>query len=244
LSQPPITTSFMNNATGYQAPRFLNWSVALERKLPWKIYGRVEYTHRSGDHLFVYDPIGPTETFELTNNRQENYRAITATVRKDLLRGYPVFFSYTRSAAHSNQILNFSVDNLEFGPQVSGPLLWDAPNQIVSWGWWPLHFWKIDFAYSLIWRTGFPFLAVNNQNALVPSAGFFRFPDFVELNPAIERKFTFHHYLFAGRIGVDNITGNQQASSVINDIQSPAFGTFSGLGRRTLVGRIRLLGRK
>jgi hypothetical protein len=243
LSQPPITTSFIANRVGAQAPRFLNWSASLERKLPWGIYGRVDYLNRSGSRLFVYDPTPQTETFQLTNNRTENYRAITVAARKEWLRGYPVFLSYTRSAAHANQILDFSVDNLVFGPQVAGPLPWDAPNQLVSWGWLPLHFWKLDFAYSALWRSGFPFLAVNNQNALVPSAGFFRFPDFVMIDPAIERKFTFHHYLFAVRVGINNITNNENPSSVINDIQSPAFRSFSGFGRRTLNGRIRLLGR-
>lgn len=244
LQEPPITTSFIVNRAGLQAPRFLNWSVTLERKLPWRIYGRVDYVNRNGTHGFAYNPIGQSETFLLTNDRQDHYRAISATVRKELKPGYPLFVSYTRSAAHSNATLDFSVDFLEFGPQIAGPLSFDAPNQLVSWGWFPTGFWKIDFAYSLIWRSGFPFLAVNNQNALVPSAGFFRFPDFVTLNPAIERKLTFHHYLFAVRLGIDNITNNQDPSAVINNIQSPAFGTFAGLGHRTLNARIRLLGRK
>jgi hypothetical protein len=232
------------NRAGLQAPRFVNWSVALERKLPWRTYGRVEYVNRTGTHEFVYDPIGQTETFQLTNNRQDHYRAVSATVRKELKPGYPVFLSYTRSAAHSNQVLDFSVDFLEFGPQVAGPLSWDAPNQLVSWGWLPLHFWKLNFAYSVLWRTGFPFLAVNNQQALVPSAGFFRFPDFVVLNPAIEREFTFHNYFFAVRLGIDDITNNEDPSVVNNDIQSPQFRTFSGFGHHTLNARIRLLGKK
>lgn len=244
LAQPPIATSFLVNRAGAQAPRFVNWSVALERKLPWKIYSRVDYANRTGTHGFVYDPVGQTETFLLTNNRQDRYRAISATVRKELKPGYPLFFSYTRSAAHSNRVLDFSVDNLVFGPQLSGPLFWDAPNQMISWGWLPLHFWKLDFAYSLLWRSGFPFVAVNNQQALVPSAGFFRFPNFVTLDPAIERKFTFHNYLFAVRLGINNITNNENPNAVNNDIQSPQFGTFGGLGHRTLNARIRVLGRK
>lgn len=243
LQQPPITTSFIVNRPGLQAPRFLNWSVGLERKLPWQIYGRVEYVNRSGTHGFVYDPIGQTEIFQLTNNREDRYRAITITTRKELKRGYPLFLAYTRSAAHSNRTLDFSVNFLEFGPQVAGPLFFDAPNQLVSWGWFPTGFWKLEFSYSVLWRSGFPFLAVNNQQALVPSAGFFRFPDFVVLNPAIERKFTFHHYLFAVRLGINNITDNKNASSVINNIQSSQFLTFSGFGHRTLNARIRLLGR-
>ncbi len=244
LQQPPIPTSFVANRAGLQAPRFLNWSVALERKLPWQIYGRIEYMNRTGTHGFVYDPIGQSETFTLTNHRQDRYRAVSATIRKELKRGYPLFLSYTRSAAHSNEIQDFSVDNLVFGPQISGPLFWDAPNQLVSWGWLPLHFWKLDFAYSLIWRSGFPFLAVDNQQALVPSAGFFRFPNFVTLNPAIERKVTLHHYQFAVRLGINNITNNQDPAAVNNNIQSSQFRTFSGTGHRTLNARIRLLGRK
>ncbi|HLJ29237.1 MAG TPA: carboxypeptidase regulatory-like domain-containing protein [Candidatus Angelobacter sp.] len=244
LEQPPIPTSFVANRAGLQAPRFLNWSVAVERKLPWQIYGRIEYMNRTGTHGFVYDPIGQSEALTLTNNRQDRYRAVSATVRKELKRGYPLFLSYTRSAAHSNEIQDFSVDNLVFGPQISGPLFWDAPNQLVSWGWLPLHFWKLDFAYSLIWRSGFPFLAVDNQQALVPSAGFFRFPNFVTLNPAIERKVTLHHYQFAVRLGINNITNNQDPAAVNNNIQSPQFRTFSGTGHRTLNARIRLLGRK
>jgi hypothetical protein len=244
LVQPPIATSFMVNRAGLQAPRYLNWSASIERKLPWKIYGRVEYLNRRGTDGFSYEPLGSTGVFNLADNRQDRYHSTSITLRKELQRGYPLFVSYTRSYAHSNEILDFSVDNLVFGPQVSGPLFWDAPNQLVSWGWLPTHFWKIDFAYSLLWRTGFPFLAVNNQQALVPSAGFFRFPNFVMLNPAIERKITLHHYQFAVRLGIDNITNNSNPASVNNDIQSPQFRTFSGTGHRTLNARIRLLGRK
>ena len=244
LEQPPISTSFIVNRTGLQAPRFLNWSVGLERKLPWGIYGRLDYVNRTGTHGFVFNPIGATETFLLTNDRQDRYRAITATVRKELKAGYPLFVAYTRSAAHSNATLDFSVDFLEFGPQVAGPQFFDAPNQLVSWGWFPTGFWKLDFAYSFLWRSGFPFLAVDNQQALVPGAGFFRFPNFVTLNPAIERKFTLHHYQFAVRLGINNITNNQNPSAVINNIQSSQFLTFSGTGHRTLNARIRLLGRK
>lgn len=244
LSQPPITSSFAVNRAGLQAPRFLNWSGSVERKLPWEIYGRVEYINRRGTHGFAYEPVGTTGIFNLANNRQDRYHSISFTFRKDLLRGYPLFVSYTRSYAHSNEVLDFSVDNLVFGPQVSGPQFWDAPNQLVSWGWLPLHFWKLDFAYSLLWRTGFPFLVINNQQQLVTSAGFLRFPDFVMLNPAIERKFTLHHYQFAVRLGIDNITNNQNPAVVNNNIQSPQFLTFSGTGHRTLNARIRLLGRK
>lgn len=244
LAQSPVTSSFVVNRAGVQAPRFLNWSASIERKLPWQIYGRVEYIDRRGTHGFAYEPLGATGVFALGNNREDRYHSVSFTFRKELQRGYPVFISYTRSYAHSNEILDFSVDNLVFGPQVSGPQFWDAPNQLVSWGWLPLHFWKLDFAYSVLWRTGFPFLVVNNQQQLVTSAGFLRFPDFVTVNPAIERKFTLHHYQLAVRLGINNITNNKNPAVVNNNIQSPQFLTFSGTGHRTLNARIRLLGKK
>ncbi len=85
---------------------------------------------------------------------------------------------------------------------------------------------------------------MDQQQQLVPSAGFRRFPDFLTLDPAIERKFTLRHYQFALRLGINNITNNTNASAVNNNIDSPQFLTFGGTGHRTLNARIRLLGKK
>ena len=39
---------------------------------------------------------------------------------------------YTRSRATSNEALDPSISNLIFAPQQPGPLLWDAPNRLIS----------------------------------------------------------------------------------------------------------------
>jgi hypothetical protein len=165
-----------------------------------------------------------------------------------LVRGYPMLLSYTRSNARSNESVDFGIDNFATGRQVGGPLPWDAPNQVTSWGSLPLpSFWKFgkfDFAYSLLWRSGYPFATVNNFGQIVNPPGAFRFPDFFTLNPAIEKKFAFHGYRWAVRVGIENITNSSNAPFVDNNVNSPTFLTFFGEAHRTFNGRIRLLGKQ
>ncbi len=96
----------------------------------------------------------------------------------------------------------------------------------------------------MIWRTGFPFITVDQFGRLVSGPDAHRFPDFVTLSPAIERKFGFRGFRWALRIGVDNITDSRNPTVVDNNINSPTFLTFFSSSHRTFNGRIRLLGRK
>ncbi len=153
--------------------------------------------------------------------------------------------SYTRSNARSNKTVDFSLGNFITGNQAGGPLPWDSPNQLTSWGSTPL-FWKLkkfDLAYSTRWRSGFPFFTVDDFGQLASGPGQFRFPDYFTLNVTVERKFNFHHYRWAARIGLDDITDRQNPTVVDNNVNSPGFLTFFGQNHRTLNGRIRFLGK-
>jgi hypothetical protein len=226
-------------------PRFLNWSAGAERRLPGKVYTRVEYIRRHGSNGWAYE-LQPDGNYLLQTKRQDHYDAAQITVRKEFKRGYPFLVSYTRSKVRSNETVDFTVDNTTSGNQVGGVLPWDSPNQIVAWGSTPLP-WKLkkfDFAYSVLWRTGFPFVTTDEFARLVSGPGQFRFPSFFSLNPAIERKFGFKGNLWAARIGIDNITDSQNPTFVDNNVNSPTFLVFGGFSRRTLNGRIRWLGKK
>ncbi len=97
----------------------------------------------------------------LQTHKEDRYEAEQITLRKELKRGYPAMVAYTHSKARSNESLDFNIDNFTTGTQQGGPLQWDAPNQVTSWGSYPLpsiwKFRKFDFSYSLLYRTGFPF---------------------------------------------------------------------------------------
>src|SRR5215469_12767416 len=239
-----IPTSFVADPRLLSMPRFVNWSVGMERRLPARVYARLEFISRHGAHGWAYEP-QPGGNFLLLPNRQDKFDAVMFVVRKEWKRGYPLMVSYTRSNARSNQTIDFSLDNFIVGNQVAGPLPWDAPNQLTSWGSTPL-FWKLkkfDLAYSTIWHTGFPFFTVDQFGRIVSGPGQFRFPDFFTLNVAVERKFNFKGYRWAARIGLNDITDRQNATTVDNNVNSPTFLTFFGQSHRTLEGRIRFLGK-
>jgi len=241
-----IPATFIADPRLLTLPRFVNWSVGLERRLPGKVYARLDFLSRHGSDVWAYEP-QPNGTFLLGHQKQDRYDGAQITLRKEFIHGYPMMVSYTRSRARSNESIDFGIDNPTTGTQAGGPLLWDAPNQVTSWGSMPLpSFWKFrkfDLAYSLLWHTGFPFATVNNFGQIVNPPGAFRLPKFFTLNPAIEKKFRFHGYRWAARVGIENITNSSNPQFVDNNVDSPTFGEPFGPAHRTLNGRIRLLGK-
>lgn len=238
---PPVVTTFQADGSRLQRPYVLSWSTGLEHLFPRSTYVRVEFLEKRGHDGFAYVPQGGP--FALQNVRRDRYDAVAFTLRATLHKNYTLFASYTRSRARSNAVLDFTIDTVIFSPQAGGRLPWDAPNRLLSWGWLPLVR-KFMLAYSLDWRDGYPFFAVNENRQLVGPPDSHRFPDYFSLNVHVERRFRLGHYEFALRGGFNNITDHGNPGSVVNNVDSPRFLTFSGFQRRAFVGRIRWLGRR
>ncbi|MGA2353655.1 MAG: TonB-dependent receptor [Terriglobales bacterium] len=245
-----VLTTFTVNRTPLVAPRFVNWSVGLEHKLPAAIYLKAEFLEKRGTRGFVYNlPNGaPTGDFMLENTRDDRYDAVEISLRHNFRESYMLMGSYTRSRAHSNQVLDFNVDNPLLSAQAPGPYTWDTPNRFLSWGYFPLFRMPIlhqtELAYSLETRTGFPFNVINDQEQLVGAPGSHRFPDYFSLNIFLEKRFHLMGYFWELRGGIDNITDHENPYVVNNDIDSPQFLTFGAFEGRAFTSRIRLLGRK
>jgi hypothetical protein len=244
-----VPTTFSVDRNTLQAPRFINWSVGLERKLPAAIYLKAEFLEKRGSRGFAYNmPSGSSGNFILENTRDDRYNAFEVSLRHNFRESYMLMGSYTRSRLHSNQALDFSVDNSLLGPQQPGPYTWDTPNRFLSWGYVP--FFKLpiihqtEIAYSLETRTGFPFNVTNDQQQLVGPPGSRRFPDYFSLNLFLEKRFHLFGYFWELRGGFDNITGHSNPQVVNRDINSPQFLTFSAFEGRAFTSRIRLLGKK
>jgi len=225
-------------------PRYTNWSAAIERRLPARIYARLEFISRHGQHGWDFEEL-TGNNFQLRSDKKDRFDAAQITLRKELKRGYPFQVSYMRSRATSNQTVDFAIDTLLTGTQAGGTLPWDAPNQLNAWGLYPLpwKFKKFDLGLSSIWHSGFSFITIDQFGQIASGPGQFRFPDFFTLNASLERKFTFKGYRLAGRIALENITDRTNASVVDNNINSPTFLSFFGTDHRTLAGRIRFLGK-
>ena len=248
FSQQGHPTSFVsafNADRGHLlAPRFINWSIAIEQKLPKQVFLKTEFIRRNGIHDFVYNTTGSGSTnFLLENTRQDHYYSFKINLRRTFRNRYTIFGSYQRSSTTSNQVLDYSLDNLTLSPQVAGPFPWDAPNRMIAWGIFPLTR-GFDVASSFEVHTGFPFGAINDQQQIVRPPGTYRFPTYERLNLHLEKRFHAAGFYWALRGGFDNITNRQNPFTVNNNIDSPQFLTFSNFDRRAFTARIRFLGRK
>jgi Carboxypeptidase regulatory-like domain/TonB dependent receptor-like, beta-barrel len=248
-SRQSVETAFILNERRLKAPRSFGWSMEFERKLPAEIYFRAEYIGRRGIDGYTFElqganPANPFMTvLELANTRKDRYDALSLTVRRAFKERYLIFASYTRSSARTNAVLDFSLDTPLFSPQAGGPLDYDAPDRLISWGSAPL-IKKFDLAYSLEWRSGYPFSVFNQDRQLVEAPNSRRFPDYLSLNLHAERRVRLLSFNLALRGGFNNITNRRNAVAVDNNINSSRFLNFSGVQGRQFTARIRFLGRK
>ncbi len=251
LIQPPVASTFTIDQRLLRFPHVVNASLAIEQKLPQSTYVRLQFVEKRGRDIWTFlnpaastSPTGPfAGQFILTNDRHDRYDAAELTLRHVFRQNHVVFASYTRSRAHSNAVFGYNIDAVLFSPQAGGRLAWDTPNRLLSWGWLPVTH-KVDLAYALDWRDGFPFTLQNDAQEVVGAPGSRRFPYYFSLDLSLERRFTLLGFQWALRGGVVNITGRANPSFVDSNIDSPHFLTFSGVQGRAFTGRIRLLGRK
>ena len=243
----PAISQFALPARGLRQPRFTTTSAGWQQKIRRNTVVGFELLARNGHHGFAYvdqNPTVPGGIFLLQDTRKDRYRAATFTARHIFSEDTQVYGAYTRSRAHSNQVLNPGLDSIFFAAQQSAPLAWDAPNRFLTWGWTPTHIWKIQFSYFFEYRTGYPYSTVNLQQQLVGPPNASRFPDYVNLNVALEKKFAFRGYLWAARIEMVNALNRRNPNVVVNNVDAPNFGQLSGGQRRAFTARVRFAGRK
>jgi hypothetical protein len=245
-------TEFTANDGDLREARALNWSVGVERELQWKILAGANFMEKRTSDVFTFaNQSGAGELagdYLLTNRREDHYSSEEVDARKQFANGYTLYVSYTHSSARTNAALDYLPTPSPLGAQRSGPLAWDTPNRVISWGWLPIPFaWlkkRWDFVYLLDCHTGFPYTAVNAAQLVVGAAGAYRFPEFVNFSPGLELKFHFHGQYWGLRGVMENGTNSANPAVVNNVIDSPEFGTFSEPQGRAFTARIRLIGTK
>ncbi|HYL99276.1 MAG TPA: hypothetical protein VEZ90_10000, partial [Blastocatellia bacterium] len=157
--------------------------------------------------------------------------------------GYEFLASYIRSRAHSNAVVDFNADSAILSPQAGGPVAWDTPNRLLTYGFLPLVK-KFTVGYILEFRDGYPFTVFNQEQQIVGPPDSRRYPYYFSLGVHVERRLSFLGYNLAIRGGFDDITGRANANSVNNNIDSPRFLTFGSQEHRVFTARIRFLGKK
>jgi hypothetical protein len=230
--------------------------LSLERKLPFEFYGKASYIGREGQNGFTFAPpllAGPGAipmggAYHLRNWRDDRYDAVELTLRRTFGGKFEWVGGYTRSSARTDAAVDYSLENPVFARQGPGRLPWDAPNRFLTWGWAPLP--KLSFltrdtdvGYLLEYRTGFPFGVVNEEGFLVGAPNGRRLPSYFDINLHFERRFGFLHYLWAWRVGLNNLTNSGNPNVVDNNINSPNFLAYGRGQRRAVSVRLRFMGR-
>jgi hypothetical protein len=243
----PAVSQFVRPASGLQQPRFTISSAGLQQKFAHNTLLTLNLLARNGSHGFAYVDQQPAQTggiFLLEDTRKDRYRSATLSLLHVFSESMEVYGAYTRSIAHSNEVLNPSLGSIFFAAQQSAPVAWDAPNRLLSWGWAPTHIWAIQLSYFFEYRTGFPYSVINLQQQLVGPPNSSRFPVYSSLNLGIEKKFGFRGYLWGVRVEAVNALGRQNPDTIVNNFDAPNFGAFSGGQGRAFTLRVRFIGRK
>jgi hypothetical protein len=263
----PVATTFQVQDRLLKAPFYRTASFSTERKMPGELYLRATFTHRTGSHGLVFQPLNPAAAvmtpamfyqdanYLLTDTRSDRYDGFDISVRRTFAKQFEWFIGYTRSRARTNESVVYSLENPIFALQAPGPLPWDAPNRLHLWGWAPmphrrlpehLQFLTRNTTMSLLaeYRTGFPFGVVDQNGFQVGQPFSMRYPLYLTINFALERTFPAIHYFWALRVGVDNLTDHRNPTSVENVIGTPEYLTFYRGPTRALDVRLRFLGKK
>jgi len=248
--QGPATSAFVlptNGLQSLQQPYFDIASAGWEQRIGENTLVSVELLARDQHHGLAWETLSPGQIgseFLLQSSRRDKYRGATVTARHTFKNTAVLFGSYTRSKASSDQVLDPALGSLYFAPQQAGPLSWDAPNRILTWGSTPTPIWGILFSYLFDYHTGFPYSAINQQQFLFGTANSYRFPDYASLTIGLEKKFTFKKRVFAARVSVINILNRQNPDVVVNNVDAPNFGMFTGGQGRAVTARLRFVGKK
>jgi len=239
-SGPQIISAFVIPGTGLTQQRSYNTTVEWDERILKQTYVGAAYVLRDGRDGLAWET-QPSGTFLLQNHRQDRFESGEIWLRHKFSEEAEIFVNYVRSSATSNQVLDPTLTSLFLSPQQDGPLLWDAPNRIISRGWSPLPVWQLLGSYFVEYHTGFPFSIVNDQQQLFGRANTTRFPPYFSLNLGLEKRFHFHKHEWAIRVSSNNVTGHNNPITVVNNVDAPDFLTFSGGHDRSFTARLRLV---
>jgi hypothetical protein len=119
--------------------------------------------------------------YDLSNFRRDTYKSHDFTVRKAFRGEYMLMASYIRSPAMSNAVADTNIDDPVSYSDTFGPMPWDTPNRLMTWGYLPLPRKNWAVAYLLEWRDGFPFSVHDDDGRSVGAANSRRMPDYFNL---------------------------------------------------------------
>jgi Carboxypeptidase regulatory-like domain/TonB dependent receptor-like, beta-barrel len=224
-------------------PRNLTWRAQLSRRFSKKVTAKVSTLYSHTTRLFIISPVTQrdgNEIMMLSNSGSSRYHEYEFTVDYRAGEDTDLSVSYVRSDSRGN--LN-TTDNIfvpleipVIRPDVYANLPSDVPNRLTGFGLFKIP-WKITFAPSVDFHSGFPFSNIKELHDYVGEPNGQRYPIFFSLNWRVYRDFPLPFHIHRGhtfRFGIYSIntTSRRNPTAVYNNITSPMFGQFTGLDKR------------
>ena len=198
---------------------------------------RAVYTDNRSVGLIVLQPavFNGTNEIVLDGSGSSSYRQAEVTARLAWQNGQQLVFSYTHSRAQGDQntfdsyVGNFPQPFIR--PDVYANLPGNLPERLVAYGHINIPFEKFELFPALEYRTGFPYIAVDErQNYVgVPNSGMTRFPNFFSADSRLMRDFKVSSkYTLRLSVTGFNLTNHFNALAVHNNVTDPLYGVFFG----------------
>lgn len=221
-------------------PYNLTWRVQISRRISRRVTAKVSTLYSHTFKTFVIDKNDNPATLMLSNRGSSRYHEYEFTVDYKPSDNANLSLSYVRSTSTGD--LN-SIDDIFVPFQIPviraneyGNLPSDVPNRLTGFGSFKLP-WKVTLTPSVDFHSGFPYSNVDVLQNYVGAPNSQRYPIFFSLNWRVYKDFPLPFHIHRGhtfRLGIYSIntTGHQNPTAVYNDVTSPYFGQFTGLGKR------------
>ncbi len=231
-----------------QVARNFTWNVELDRELRRNLQVRIGYLQSATRDLPVIMPLsgasGAPSLLGLAYVGSSRYHSVEATLHYQPTERDDLTISYIHSQAHSdlNLLANIYVpfEQTVIRPDVYGISPSDIPDRVVATGTFALPF-HLTICPVVDIHTGLPYSAVDILQNYVGAPDASRFPYYFSLDFQIYKEFDIGSLPFLGfikgrtaRLGIFSldVTNRHNPNDVFNNVTSPNFGQFAGLGRR------------
>ncbi|MEJ2008515.1 MAG: TonB-dependent receptor [Acidobacteriota bacterium] len=224
-------------------PRNLTWRVQLSHRFSKKLNTKLSALYSHTSRLFVINPPSQPDGSKmllLLNRGSSRYHEYEFTVNYRPSENANLSMSYVRSSSqgdlNTTDHIYVPFETPVIRPDKYANLPSDVPNRLTGYGMFKLP-WGITLSPSVDLHSGFPYSNVDERYNYAGEPNTNRYPIYFSLNWAVYKDFPLPFHIHRGhkfRFGIYslNTTGRRNPTAVYNNITSPLFGQFTGLGKR------------
>jgi hypothetical protein len=211
------------------APRSDIWNAQIEQRLGPLFRLRLNYIDNRSKRLPVVAP-GVTATVLRAHGtaRSQQFEAIgRLSYRSE--QEWLVSYVYNRTRGNLNDFTNFVGDFpvSVLRPDVFATVPGNIPHRFLTWGVFPMRY-GIRMAPMIEWRTGFPYVAVDERQRYAGVPNSLRFPPFFSLDVRASKDVPFRNHKFRLSFSLFNATNHGNYDAIRLNTVDPQFGELLG----------------